>query len=154
MTSPIMTSASGRLAITTPRSASPVRHRQAGFSLIEMIVALVILSLSLGMLYQATAGATRNVRVDERYSYATLLAQSLLAQHATVPEGGARTGGTIEDYRWQLTTAAIPPPDNLPLVALHQLDVEVSWDDGGRSRTVTLTTIVPQTALPASVNDF
>lgn len=149
-----LTAASLRLALPAARSASPARHRQAGFSLIEMIVALVILSLSLGMLYQATAGATRNVRVDERYSYATLLAQSLLAQHATVPEGGLRTGGTVDDYRWQLTTIAISSPDNLPLVALHQLDVDVSWDDGGRSRTVTLTTIVPQTALPASGNDF
>ncbi|HAN69406.1 MAG TPA: general secretion pathway protein GspI, partial [Halieaceae bacterium] len=46
------------------------RRKEGGFSLIEMIVAIVILALSLGMLYQAAAGATRNVRIDERYSYA------------------------------------------------------------------------------------
>ena len=137
--------------MTSALITSPAR-RQSGFSLIEMIVALVILSLSLGMLYQATAGATRNVRVDERYSYAILLAQSLLAQHATAPPEGIRTGGAIEDYRWRLATTALPPPENLPAVALHQLDVDVSWDDGGgKARTVKLTTIVPQTA-PA--NEF
>ena len=33
-----------------------------GFSLIEMLVARVVLSLSLSVLYQAAMGATRNVR--------------------------------------------------------------------------------------------
>ena len=32
----------------------------SGFSLLETLVALVILSLALGALYQAAAGATRN----------------------------------------------------------------------------------------------
>ena len=57
--------------------ASVVINRRAdtGFSLIEMMVAMVILSLSLGVLYQAVSGATRNVGVAGEYLEATMLAE-------------------------------------------------------------------------------
>ena len=46
------------------------RSAASGFSLLETLVALVILSLALGALYQAAAGATRNIRVAEQYTRA------------------------------------------------------------------------------------
>ena len=63
--------------------------RAGGFSLLEMLVAISILALALGALYQAAAGATRNVRIDEKYAYSVELARSLLAEHARVPAAGA-----------------------------------------------------------------
>ena len=63
---------------------------QRGFSLLEILVALSILSMALGVLYQATSGATRNVRNDERYVFGVELARSLLVEYAQVPsEGGS-----------------------------------------------------------------
>src|SRR5690606_40398158 len=72
--------------------------RAAGFSLIEALVAMVILALSLGALYQAAAGATRNVRVDERYTYAVQIAQSLLAEHPFVQRSEERRVGKASIY--------------------------------------------------------
>ncbi len=120
------------------------RRADSGFSLIEMIVAMVILSLSLGMLYQAAAGATRNVRIDERYSYAALLAQSLLAEHSLLPAAGAGGGGEVEDYRWRLASTLLPAEEGAEPIPLHLLTATIEWSDGGNTRQVELVTVVPE----------
>ena len=68
----------------------------AGFSLLEMVVAISILALALGALYQAAGGATRNVRVDEKYAYGVELARSLLADNGSVPGLGVNATGETE----------------------------------------------------------
>ena len=55
--------------------AEPVR----GFSLLEMLVALVILSLSLGALYQGATRAIQNTSVADQYTRAVMLAESMIA---------------------------------------------------------------------------
>jgi general secretion pathway protein I len=119
---------------------------QAGFSLLELLVAIAILGVSLAALYQSVSGATRNVRIDRDTLYAAELARSLVAEHALVSPGGINLRGeTAGGFRWQ----AVSQPVELPLLeslvpgALHQLDVEVRWDDGRRERRFGLTTVVP-----------
>src|SRR6056297_2038575 len=81
----------------------PERDAQRGFSLLEMVVAMAILGLALGALYQASSAATRNVRTDERYAYAAELARSLVADSAIVPAEGLRNQGeTGSGFRWEL----------------------------------------------------
>jgi len=117
--------------------------REAGFSLIEMIVAMLILSISMGLLYQASAGATRNVRIDERYGYAILMAQSLIAGYPWLPAGGVRQGGDVEDYRWQLVSEPYQGVDIPEGIDLYRLEARVSWDGGDSPRQVVLVTVVP-----------
>lgn len=86
----------------------PVFSRQRGFSLLEMIVAVAILGISLGMLYQAAGGATRSVATTEDYAYAIQIARSLLADNSVVPPGGtAVTGETADGYRWAVFSTPI-----------------------------------------------
>jgi len=119
-------------------------NRSSGFSLIEMLVAMVILALTLGVLYQASAGAARNVRLDERYTYAVQIAQSLLADHARLPPGGLQLSGTTgDDYRWELTGIPLDVDPALPEATLYRLDVVVRWEGDG-DREVALTTVVPE----------
>lgn len=121
------------------------RWPQTGFSLLEMIVALVILSFSLIVLYQATSNATRNVRLDERFVYATLIAESLLAEHPAVTEGGMDRGGEVDDFRWQLTARPFQAARR-GAIPLYTLQAEVSWVEAGypKDRQVRLVTVVPQ----------
>jgi general secretion pathway protein I len=121
-------------------SATP----QSGFSLLEMVVAIAILALSLGTLYQATSGATRNVRSAEKYAYGVELARSLLADNVLVPaEGKSARGETEGGFRWSMQAVPVDlPTGSLPRGALQKLEVLVSWSDGTKRRKVMLTSVV------------
>ncbi len=123
----------------------PIRaHRAGGFSLLEMVVAMAILALALGALYQAASGATRNVRADEKYAYGVELARSLLALNAQVPEEGVNASGETEGgFRWRVATRRIDLQRSaLAGVSLHDIEVIVSWRDGSRNPQVVLDSVV------------
>lgn len=105
---------------------------------------MAILALSLGALYQAATGATRNVRSDERYAYAVELARSLLADSAKVPRGGRSDAGeTAGDFYWRVETRPLRF-ENSPVRPgqLQRIRVLVGWRDGGTDREVVLDSVV------------
>tara|TARA_R110001592_G_scaffold215025_2_gene468280 strand:+ start:50075 stop:50419 length:345 start_codon:yes stop_codon:yes gene_type:complete len=114
-----------------------------------MMVAMAILGLALGALYQAASGATRNVRADEKYAYGVELARSLLADNARVPaEGVNRSGETAGGFRWQVATHRIDLDRTaLASTSLHNIEVSVSWQDGRRRPEVVLNSVVEGVAL-------
>ena len=121
-----------------------------GFSLIEMLVALVVLSLSLGVLYQAAAGATRNVRVAAEYTEAVMLAESKLVEHSYITEEGYSASGEFGEYSWSVSSwpavyENVTAPDQMPLFPrpLQYLEVIVSWAGGSDTRSLDLLTVVP-----------
>ena len=130
------------------RSLASVRAN-GGFSLLEMLVALVILSLSLGSLYQSTTAAIRNVSVADQYTRATMLAESMLASASDLRTEEASVSGTFDIYRWE--TTAWPAENPLALgneaglrgAALQYVRVTVSWPGGQSDRKVSLLTVVP-----------
>jgi general secretion pathway protein I len=109
-----------------------------------MLVAMAILALALGALYQAATGATRNVRTAERYAYGVELARSLVASHGMVPAEGVRQAGeTAGGYEWQVNSTARALPRGVDnRVQLHDLVVVVSWFDGSKRRRIQLDTVV------------
>ena len=119
-------------------------ERQSGFSLLEMLVAISILALALGSLYQAASGATRNVRTSERYAYGVELARSLLSEHAMVAQQGVNNSGeTTSGYQWRVQST----PVNLQRAGLgrsqlHELEVGVAWFDGSKRREIVLNSVV------------
>lgn len=124
-------------------SATGLR-RCAGFSLLEMVVAISILALALASLYQAAGGATRNVRTDEKYAYGVELAQSVLASNAMVPLSGVSSQGeTAGGFRWRVNTRPVNlQRTSLPPGSLHEIEVGVSWVDGRKKREIVLNSVV------------
>ena len=122
---------------------SAARHG-AGFSLLEMVVAIAILALALGALYQAASGATRNVRVDEKYAYGVELARSLLAANARVPADGVNSSGeTAGGFTWRVASNPVEREGGgLAGASLHTIQVAVGWEDGGKRREVVLNSVV------------
>jgi general secretion pathway protein I len=123
----------------------PMRKRHAaGFSLLEMLIAMVMLALALGVLYQAAGGASRNVRIDEKYAYAVELARSLLADNAAVPVGGVNAQGEAGNgFNWTVSTEPVElGRRSLAEPLLHEIEVGVSWVDGSKRRVVTLNSVV------------
>ena len=129
---------------TSPDKRGALPSASNGFSLLEMVVAIAILGLTLGALYQAVSGATRNVRTDEKYAYGVELARSLLAMNAVVPVSGKNTSGETEGgFSWQVV--AIPAAvegGSLRPGALQDIEVVVGWEDGRKKRLVRLHSVV------------
>jgi general secretion pathway protein I len=124
--------------------------RAGGFSLLEMVVAMAILGLALGALYQAASGATRNVRSDERFAYGVELARTLLANYAVLPPGGVSSNGeTAGGFNWQVATRPIDLGRSaLAAASLYDIEVAVRWQDGVRRREVVLNSVVEGTLQP------
>jgi general secretion pathway protein I len=86
---------------------------QHGFSLLEVLVAFVILSLVATALFRLFSGALGNASASDDYSRAVLVAESVLAEAAaTVPLVEATNAGTADDGRiaWTMSVAAYSPP--------------------------------------------
>lgn len=119
-----------------------------GFSLIELLVALAITTGSLMALYHASGTSTRAAAEAGRQTRALMLAESLLALHQQAPAEGIATRGQWQDeMQWSITSE--PALDTFGVgaaVRLHRIEVEVSWLDRGRTRTLSLVSRIPEQA--------
>lgn len=124
------------------------RHREAGFTLMEVLVAFAILSISLAAILQIFSGGLRNAAVADRALVALGHAESLLASagiERPLAEG-ERTGQLSDGMTWRESiarysdaeTLATPPP---PAMQPYSVTVTVTWEDGFSRRDVTLTTL-------------
>ncbi|CAK0753753.1 general secretion pathway protein I [Gammaproteobacteria bacterium] len=128
------------------RSRRPV----AGFSLLEVLVALSILALSLGVILAIFSKALLGTRLGESYTYATALAEAQLAAAGnTAPLTAGQQGGRESGYLWQVQTSPYELPDVAlkPSLAGFLVQVTVTWTDGGHARQVTLRTLKVQPAV-------
>ena len=92
----------------------PALRRARGFSLLEILVAFAIAALALGMLDQVTGNNARQAGGLGQQERAMLLAESLLAAHATVPPQGI--ADTAQPKCWQPRHApycASPTPSSV-----------------------------------------
>jgi len=116
-----------------------------GFSLLEMVVAVAILGMSLGVLYRAAGGATRIVSVDEQTAYGVELARSLLVLNAVVPASGLSEQGETEGgFAWEVVASPVEFSEEMPLAegTLQAITVTVSWRDGDKDRKFALDSVV------------
>ncbi len=125
-----------------------------GFSLLEVLVAFVILALILGVLMQIFSGGLRNAsRVDE-YQQAVLLGQSKLASVGIeTPLKVSESNGEFNAvYRWQIsirpylvTPAQASDQTGLPVpilpVSLLEVEIQVLWGGSDQPRSASLKTL-------------
>jgi general secretion pathway protein I len=85
--------------------------RAAGFSLLEVLVAFVILALVATALFRLFSGALANASAADDYSRAVLVAESVLAEAAVAhPLREATQTGVADDGRIAWTTRVAPQP--------------------------------------------
>jgi len=129
----------------------PMR-RQRGFTLLEVVVAFVLLALILVTAFQVfSTGLSRASTLDER-SQALAIAQSRLASAGV--EDGLKEGETrgetpdrkytwalrVKRYEEDLPSGAAAPQSNL---AIYRVDSSVSWHGSdGRDQDYSLSTIL------------
>jgi general secretion pathway protein I len=128
-------------------------RRAAGFSLLEVLVAFVILALVATALYRLFAGSLANVGAAEEYSRALLVAESVLAEvGGTKPLRAGERSGRVEDGQidWKASVVPWVPPavspdvesgsESLP-TRLYRIAVEVRFPSpAGGQRSFELAT--------------
>ena len=126
------------------RTARPASR---GFSLLELLVALSILAMALGLLYQASTGALRGVGDLDKDQRANVLAQSILEARDAVPTTGWNESGRAAEMDWVVGSAPYETAvaREMPAVPrLHEVRVVVEWDSGRGRRRLELRTLLPQ----------
>jgi general secretion pathway protein I len=127
--------------------------RAAGFSLIEVLVAFVILALVGTALFRVFSGALGNASLADEYSRATLYAESRIAGIGVeTPLREGTLQGTSDDgyYAWTVQVEPYTPPGITPAmqgtvdamaVRLWRLAVTVRWPGApGSERSIALAT--------------
>ncbi len=122
------------------------KRPERGFSLLEVLVAFAILSISLGVLLQVFATGLRNAGLADDYTQATLYAESILAAigRETPLTAGERRGPVNEQFSWRSTVTpfneGLPEPDKAQVRA-YRIQVEVYWPGRVQNRSVLLETL-------------
>ncbi len=133
-----------------------MRHHKAGFTLVELVVAFLILTVGVVAILELVGQSALNARYAQDKTTATTLAQQkleeLLAQpNLEVGETEGDFGDRYPQFRWRAqvsevatnTSSLIANPSSLPLL---RLSVVVEWRYRRRGQSVQLETL--QSAFP------
>ncbi len=121
--------------------------RQQGFTLIEILVAFMVLTLALTVIFRIFSGGLRNVELSSNYTQAVLVAESQLAATGiTAPlETGESSGEWGERFQWQRIIETYLPRDGEkePAGGIegYRVTVNVDWELSGQKRRLTLSSI-------------
>ncbi len=119
--------------------------REAGFSLLEVVVAFAILALSLGLLIQVFSQAMNTTVLSGTYSRAATLAEARLNSVGVEIdlEPGTHSGEPEDGLGWQVSIEPYDPGELPWEPALEPLLVTavVFWDDARGRRQVSLSTL-------------
>ncbi|MDD5761781.1 MAG: prepilin-type N-terminal cleavage/methylation domain-containing protein [bacterium] len=107
-----------------------------GFTLLEVLVSLAILSITLLLAYQVLSGAIDAEDRSERWTVASCLGETLVREStAAWPEIG-ESSGTFEApmaaYAWKRSIRPAAHPD------AREVHVTVTWSAGDRKESVSL----------------
>jgi general secretion pathway protein I len=113
-----------------------------GFTLLEILVALVIFALAFGVLAQIMWTGLRQSDVARSLAAATLLARSELARVGVeVPLRVGRAEGETEDgMGWHTAIDLVEGPGENQSLATYQVQVTVAWG-ASPAEQLTLTTL-------------
>jgi general secretion pathway protein I len=120
-----------------------VSGREAGFTLVEVIVALAILAASLSVLLAMISSGLLRTSSAERLIEAGSLTQSLLAELGTdYPiSAGERAGEFAAEYHWHLKMQPVADGSPEGLIGLYEVSANVEWEEGSKKHSFRLNTL-------------
>ena len=101
-------------------------NRKEGFTLIEVILVLVIMSVSLAMVLQLFSAGLKASRATGDYTRAVIYAKDIMEEISGFPESAS---GEFEDgYLWETEVTPYEVSEEV-IPNLKKISVKVSWHD-------------------------
>lgn len=123
------------------------RHAR-GFSLLEMIAAIMLLAIAFAALMEVAGGSIRLSQKASDYTQAALWARSKLDSSFVLDplQTGVTQGNFDNRYRWrmQVTPWAVPntaPPGTPYAFRMYKLDLDVIWGSAPFEHTARFSTL-------------
>ncbi len=131
----------------TPHSS----RRQGGFTLVELVVAFLILVIGVTAILELVSQSALNARYAKDKTTATVLAQQkleelLAQQELTAGEMEGDFGDAYPQFRWKAQVSEVGGETSETRAGLLQIVVVVEWQDRGQTRSVQLETL--QSSVP------
>lgn len=128
-------------------ACSKSQHQQ-GFTLLEIMVAFVIMGLVVGSLLNLFGAAMQSAALADEYSFAVQVAESRMASIGSEIKVEKNTVSGQEEgtaYHWAINMQPIRLDDKQDEFSLsiepYQVTVIVSWDSEGKQRQFTLSSL-------------
>ena len=121
--------------------------RSSGFSLLEVLVAFAVLSISLTAILSIYSAVFRSSGAAQSYMVATQLVEAKLKEIIVSNEQpiGMEGGTLAEQYTWRATVRALDWRNSSDLgehpLEPFEVSVRVSWTEAGRDHEVSLSTV-------------
>lgn len=123
------------------------RRRSRGYTLVEVLVAFMIMALALTVLLRIFSTGVRNVAVSSDYAQAVLIGESRLAT-AGVDESlapGETSGVEGGDFHWTRSVTSYEPAVDYKTYVkgtrAYHVTVTVTWPNGDKERSIDLSTV-------------
>lgn len=113
------------------------RTARAGFTLLEVVVALAIFAAGILAVLELFSGSLRLSEGARDVSAAQIYASQRMEEALLAPNPvpGVERGTFGEKYRWETNTTLGPPEEESPYQEVR-IRVFVRWDDGAQERSV------------------
>lgn len=121
-----------------------VARETAGFTLLEVVVALAVLGIAVVAAIQGFAQGLRLLKLAGDHQQAVLLADELMSK--PLPEKADREEGQDRGFTWERTVKLVETPDLVVAGTPQawrqfQVTVRVRWDERRHVELVTLRTL-------------
>jgi general secretion pathway protein I len=126
-----------------------LREFPGGFTLIETLVAMMLLAISLVVILQLFSGGLKSGKMADDYTRAVFYAREKMEEYLLADDfqEGIYEGTFDEDYRWLVDIKLVEPKEEeegkeeISMVDLFNVDVMVFWPEGGREKNFQISTL-------------
>ena len=119
-------------------------NKTAGFTLLEVLVALTLLGVAVTVILQLFSANLRSISASEEYVTGSLEAQAKMREVLEDKEisEGTRNGITDNGYRFQVSVSdSLTERSESLSVKLMEIEVKVYWTQGNKEKFLTLKTL-------------
>jgi prepilin-type N-terminal cleavage/methylation domain-containing protein len=121
------------------RSKPPARRRRdAGFTLLETLVAVAVLAMVLGGVMGTLGWSMRTQTLRLERAWLAELNRSVLEAYLRQPDPAARTGSAPPDWRWRISD--VPVTQDNGTTGLREVTVD-GWSERRPDLVVSLSTL-------------